>query len=457
MLRAIFLMLAAAPLGAQTAERMLALVSGVRWEQGPAAECAPHTPVQLDIYATVQWTHHCDETRDGIVRESFFYVFGEPPRPARLRVDLRPLDESPETTAVTLRALRQRLTARFGAPSHEPEMMEIGFRHLKFGQPVAGDHWKGSGLHYFLHANQSNPDPMGMRRGVQLIVITDRLFAEREKDALILRVDGFGGEAREQDDPVRLRLKMRIGDAYTRPMEAQPRTAAEIRGFVREALQDLTTLLRESDRAGRPRRALYLLAAHQVTNKLSQMMQDPAALRRLISGYGAKIGGMTHEGGLDYRGDLLWRVRREFPETEGGELAFLELERRGWYTATGEDCPPNPDLFREVIERGEAFLTQHPQSDFRREVVYMLAVANETWWSSARAPSGDAVVGAAPYPRREANARGAEAARLRAIGYYRDVVSSTPDSPEAAAALRRLPRLELKLDTGQRRFFCFYC
>jgi hypothetical protein len=32
-----------------------------------------------------------------------------------------------------------------------------------------------------------------------------------------------------------------------------------------------------------------------------------------------------------------------------------------------------------------------------------------------------------------------------------------PGSPEAASALRRLPRLELGLDTGQRRFFCSYC
>jgi len=41
--------------------------------------------------------------------------------------------------------------------------------------------------------------------------------------------------------------------------------------------------------------------------------------------------------------------------------------------------------------------------------------------------------------------------------YYRAVVSMAPGSPEAASALRRLPRLELGLDTGQRRFFCSFC
>ncbi len=448
MLRAALFLIAATPLCGQTAARMLALANAVRWEQSPGPTCQLHTPAQMENTATAEWTHHCAETSGEIVRESFFYAFGEPARAARLRVDLRPLDESPATTAALQLELRRRLTARFGAPTQEPEMMEIGFRHLRYGQPVNGDHWLGSGLHYFLHANQY-PGPMGMRHGVQLIVIMDRLFAERQKDALILRVEGIGGESREEDDPVRTRLKARIGEPYTRPMHAGARTA--------EGLRDLATLLRESDRAGRPRRALYLLAAHQVTNKLSLMMDDPAPLRRLLSGYGAKVGGQTHQGGLDYAGDLLWRVWREFPETEAGELAFLQLERGGWDTATGEGCPKNPDRFLEVIERGERFLVEHPATDFRKEVTYLLAVANESWWSTAHAKPDDPWVSAPPYPHREQNARQAEAARARAIHYYQEVIRLAPDSPEAASGLRRIPRLELKLDTGQRRFFCSYC
>jgi hypothetical protein len=444
MLRAALFLIAAAPLGAQTAESMLAMVNRVTWEGAPSPGCATHTPVQMDIYATVEWTHHCAETRNGIVRESFYYVFGDPARAALLRADVRPLDESPATTAATLREVSRRLTARFGAPTEQPEMMEIGFRHLRYGQPVAGEHWHGGGLHYFLHSNQTNPTPMGMRRGAQLIVLTDRMFAERERDALILRAEGISGEG-AGDDPIRLRLQARIGDLYSRPMAGRP------------TLPDLAALLRESDRAGRPRRALYLLAAHQVTNKLSQMAVDPAPLRRLLSGYGAKVGGMTHQGGLDYAGDLLWRVWREFPETEGGELAFLELERRGWDTATGEGCPPNPDLFRAVIERGEAFLAGHPNTDFRRDVTYLVAVANESWWSIAHSKPDDPIVSGIPYPRRAVNEREAETARGRAIAWYREVIRLAPDSAEAASALRRLPRLGLGLDTGQRRFFCFYC
>ena len=80
---------------------MLARLNGVRWEGPPTEACTPRTPVQSDIYATVEWTHHCAETRDGVIRESFFYVFGEPARIARLRVDLLPVDESPANTAAS--------------------------------------------------------------------------------------------------------------------------------------------------------------------------------------------------------------------------------------------------------------------------------------------------------------------------------------------------------------------
>ena len=86
-----------------------------------------------------------------------------------------------------------------------------------------------------------------------------------------------------------------------------------------------------------------------------------------------------------------------------------------------------------------------------------LAVANESWWSIAHAPADDPTVSAPPYPRRAANMRQAGRARSEAIRYYREVARLAPGTPEATSALRRLPRLELGLDTGQRRFFCSYC
>jgi hypothetical protein len=468
MLRAVLFLLAVSPLFGQTAAGMLARLNGVRWEGPPAAACAPRIPVQMDTYATVQWTHHCSDTRDGVIRESFFYVFGEPARIARLRVDLLPTDESPENTARLLPALERTLTARFGVGTHEPEMMEIGFYPPRYGQPVVGDHWRGGGLHYFLHANLSGGHPVAIRRGVQLVVITDRLFAERAQDDLILRAEGFGGPPPENDEAVESRLKARIGAPYVRAMQAIWNQSADHARLLRETIQDLTAILRESDGAGAPRRALCLVAADAVVNKLSGWLIEPspqgeresaaaAGVRRQLARYGVKLGGMTHYGGLAYDRELLWRVWREWPDTEGGELAFLELQRFGWVTGSGEGCPNNPDLFREVIAKAEAFLASHPRTGFRTQVLYALAVANESWWSIAHAPADDQWVSGIPYPRRAANARQAGRARDEAIRYYREVVAMAPGSPEAASALRRLPRLELGLDTGQRRFFCSYC
>ena len=255
----------------------------------------------------------------------------------------------------------------------------------------------GGGLHYFLHANLSGGYPMGMRRGVQLVVLTDRLFAERETDALILRAEGIFGEAQEDDNPVRARLKARIGAPYIRAMRATLGKPADRPRLVNETIQDLTAILRETDRADAPRRALCLLAADQVVNKLSQWLiesspngeresGEAAGVRRLLARYGAKLGGMTHHGGLEYATSCWARLARIAGDRGRGTGLPRTAERR-LEPGPGEGCPHNPDLFREVIESGEAFLGGHPQTDFRKQVLYTLAVANESWWSIAHAPS----------------------------------------------------------------------
>jgi hypothetical protein len=51
---------------------------------------------------------------------------------------------------------------------------------------------------------------------------------------------------------------------------------------------------------------------------------------------------------------------------------------------------------------------------------------------------------------------GAEAAKRKAISIYEQIANLAPDSPEAAYARRRLPRLKLGIDTAQRAFYCIY-
>ncbi len=425
------------------ADRMLTRLAGTQWSGQYAAGpgCQKWIPWQMALSATDQWSFHCAKKADGLIEESFFYVFDEPNHPTRLRVDLRPEDESVEWTAALQSALSAKLSARFGPPSREPEMAEIGFRHLKFGQPVSGEHWHTGRLDYLLHSNLNAQQPMGVRKGVELIVIEKRLMGEQVKDAFLQTVDNLGFDHAAFQERVLAKLGL--------PSESKPAPV----------YQQLLELLRRSNSAQRSEKALLLLGANSLVDKLSILFTDEAAApaRRQLAAYGVKLGSQTHDGGLSYNQDLLWRVWREFPDTEAGELAFVELQHRGWSTGDGSGCPPNPDLFRDVITHGETFLNQHPGSPFRIDVLFTLAIANESWWSIAHAPADDEGVNAPPYPRRALNQRQAAQARDRAIQYYRQLIELAPDSPEAASARRRLPRIESGLDTGQRRFFCTFC
>jgi hypothetical protein len=478
MKRILLMLLCALPVLAQTraevlAESMLAEAQTARWgEQYSSARkgntaCGLHVPEQMALYATEQWTHSCHKTGSEVIRESFYYVFGEPARTALLRVDVRPTDESPQFTADLLRVLRAKLIARFGPPQHAPALTELGFRPLRYGRPVADDHWKAGRLHYYLHANQSASSPMGVRRGVQLLVLHERLVQERTQDAFILQVDVLGDVSPEHDPAIEI-LSRNIGERYTRAVHFKEKTQVEREQAARRTSRDVLSLLDEASRSSAEEKAMKLLAADALVSQLTGLLYDSSSgrdresalapgVRRSLARYGIKLGGMTHYGGLEYHNDLLWRVWREHPDTEAGELAFLKLQRRGWNTDPREGCPKNPDLFRKVIERGESFLARRPETRFRKEILYTLAVANESWWSIAHAPPGDAIVSAPPYPRGALNAARSAPARDRAIRYYREIVQFAPESAEAASARRRLPRLELGLDTGQRRFFCFYC
>ena len=148
-------------------------------------------------------------------------------------------------------------------------------------------------------------------------------------------------------------------------------------------------LLRQAVSSADPEtRARLLLAADLAVHQRAATLTDAQAvpLRRALAPFGVKLGGELHYGGLDYRRDLLWRVWREFPRTAAGEQAFVELQNRGWSTDNLIGCPPSPDFFRAVIEKGEAFLAERPGSPVRKEVLHTVAVAYESWWSIARAP-----------------------------------------------------------------------
>jgi hypothetical protein len=61
------------------------------------------------------------------------------------------------------------------------------------------------------------------------------------------------------------------------------------------------------------------------------------------------------------------------------------LDWRGFF-----GCKP-VDQFGVVIEKGEAYLAAHPDTGRRKELLFTLALAYETWWSASNAQPIDSL------------------------------------------------------------------
>jgi len=89
------------------------------------------------------------------------------------------------------------------------------------------------------------------------------------------------------------------------------------------------------------------------------------------------------------------------------------------------------------------------------DVQLTVAQAYETWWSLSQAQpatGSDDSENVDPGKYQQ----GSEEARQKAIAFYERLLQIAPQSDHAVYARRVLPRLKLGIDTGQRRFYCFY-
>lgn len=194
-----------------------------------------------------------------------------------------------------------------------------------------------------------------------------------------------------------------------------------------------------------------LLACDRIVDRLSARMEEQSTawlnLKTKLETYGLRFA-PDHLGGCwNYDHTLLHTVRKEFPDSYWAAEAFLLLMQNGfsWHICNG-----GADSFRRVIAEGGDFLKQNLSLEHRLEALFMLAQAYETWWSLSKASDED------EYVRRAEYVDGAEEARTEAIRTYTQVRKTAPDSRYAKIAGWKLPRLRMKLDTGQRRFFCIY-
>jgi len=392
------------------------------------------------------------------VTEEFYYYPTDyrQPRVELLRADFGLENGYPEFSLIVEQALIERLTRRYGPGKTPEDFSEIGagFR------PSPGSYWNDGDLTIFLHRNPKW-SPAGVREGVRLTALHRKVLEERELDNQIK--SAFGITRALYSPSVGTDLRRELGELYP-ASEDRPKTEQERRKAERETRAALLKLMAQAKEGDRNRRAAVLVAADRLAARLAVLLvvgadvsgsehipvheaENSERVRRQLASHGIRYGGMLHHGeGLEYDHSLLRRAWKEFPETQWGQRAFVLLQEL--LCSLPENSCKGPNCFRTVIEEGKAFLPQYPDTVFRREVIYHMAVANDTWWSLSQAKTGEEA---------DVDPASGERARQRAIQLYEQLLQMDPDSAEARIGSMALPRLKLKLDTGERKFFCGMC
>lgn len=403
--------------------------------------------------AIAQWSYACSTTFNGVGRTEYYYAtpFGT------VTLQYVHLFVAGLTTNQddVFEAVRLRLTRGLGESIRPFGLLHTGA--WQYPPQRAGQRWSTPAAEIILHQHPHQPLYGEMLAGPQLAIIEHSRFAMAEEDQALDREIGLennlgarrlGLERLRRDFPKYARLLI-LPDAW--PKDVTP---------LREpTVQAVVELLQQSAAAAPNERAAMLILADELAERLSNLLfpmpGDPnrtdsllAQTRRILKSQGATLGEPTHYEGLAYDHGLLRRAVKEGAGTEWGEVAFLRNLVLG--------CP-DVDFFATVIRNGEAYLGAHPGMKYRKELLFSLAISYESWWSTTNAPSSDVLAHEQFAPVRRKYVTGARSARARAIELYDEVVRLASDSVEAKAAARQLPRLKLRLDTGQRAFVCTYC
>ena len=218
----------------------------------------------------------------------------------------------------------------------------------------------------------------------------------------------------------------------------------------------LDSLLEAANTARAEKKPPLLLAADSIAERLalpSIVPPSPELQRELdtLAAQGLTFTWVELDGAWSYQNNLLWRLWREYPISEEGEDAFVLLLRQGWDKSPC--CNTGADSFRTVIQHGEEFLSRRPKTVHRRDVLFLVAQAYETWWSLSLVPERDREEGD---PSPSAYREGALDARVKAIAYYGEIVEAAPESIEGNCSRKPLELLKDNQDSHQRRFYC-YC
>lgn len=402
---------------------------------------------------------YCSQSTEGVIAETFYYpVDPLQPKVLLLRADFRLAHEYPEMSAEVEQMLLRRLSDAHGPGS----AADRGLYEINAGFPNPGRSWQTGDVTIFLHRNRNHVSPAGVREGVQLIAIRREVLEERQRSR---QIDEAFQTSSKLSRPVTIaELEKELPGTYF-AFSKRPETEAERVKAERDTQTALLRLLREASEGDRNRRAAVLVAAddltvrlggllvtRSVTNGSESITEAPGSerIRRQLAPYGIRYTGPGHYSGeLEYDRILLRRAWKEFPETPWGQRAFLLTQRD---CSSPELTCPGPNCFLSVIQQGEKFLQDYPDTPFQTEQLYHLALAYDTWWSLSQAGPDDPTAEGARVDRESG-----ERARKKAIELYEELGRMAPGSPEALAGQLSLPRLKLRLSTGERSFFCFSC
>jgi hypothetical protein len=410
-------------------------VSYGSWSAGhPATKCRPFDGTGYG--ADEQWCYRCVESAGAETYEWSFYAFDVAAPVCRLG-QLRAWQSGP-AIGETRRAIESALVGRYGPSDSSNAVGEwaSGFWHdIQHFRDTQGE------VYLYRRVQRGQPE------AVELLARSRQLVAARAEDPKMADLE------EQHRAPIRTRLDQRLMQDLGAAFPSLRTLLGEDSGEGRRAMRRETVqaLLTAAAAATGDRKAELLLTADRVAGLIPEGQSGaPAENQRseTLAGFVLRYRYSPLGAGWNYQHDLLRQVWREYPNTAWGAEAFLLLAWMGW-DGSGM-CAAGSDQFREVISQGDKFLADHPSSPHRLDVTLAVGTAYETWWSLSRARAGDDYVEAAKY--RE----GAVAAQRKAVSIYEQIAKLAPDSPEAAYARRRLPRLKLGIDTAQRAFYCIY-
>jgi hypothetical protein len=442
------------------AQEMIRQAASAPWGQvyQKKAGCSPFAAAgNTPTSAISQWSFACIHTLRGIQRTAYYYATSNGTITQQY-LHLSLPQEAEQSEAVFV-ALERRLQRAYGWPVRPFGLLYTGA--VNHPPENAGQRWSIGPSEIILHRQTNKPLYGEMIGGPQLAIIERGRFTLIQEDEALARQIGLqqyiggahlGAERLRREVPQYALLM----DRAQQPVRDRARREQATRAA---ALH----LLKESETAAPERKALLLVAADEIVDRLADLLvgergevPDAATARQQLKRFGVALKGPKWDGGLSYDMDLLRRAANDVPNTEWGQIAFVRMLARGLDWGGFFGCQP-VDQFAVVVQKGENYLAAHPGTAHRKELWFTLALAYETWWSASHAQPADTLAYEQFGSMRKRYLPKADEARHKAIAYYEEVVGIAPDSPEARMASRQLPRLKLNLDTGQRTFLCTTC